>query len=127
VASDLTREPGVSDPSQAASRRGSTARVGTLPASPTSKPRWEASGLNCSRRSRPGCGHFTASPERGGAVESAPGDQQASGRTGIVAAVAQQQGVAHARPQPRSLPPGEPVSSEERLALDCEQLGTQFA
>jgi hypothetical protein len=28
--------------------------VATSPASPTSKPRWEASGLNCSRRSHPG-------------------------------------------------------------------------
>ena len=28
-------------------------RVGTSPASPTWKPRWEASGLSCSRRSRP--------------------------------------------------------------------------
>ena len=33
---------------------GSTARVETLPASPTTKPRWEASGLSCSQRSRPG-------------------------------------------------------------------------
>jgi hypothetical protein len=44
----------VSDPSPAASSRGSIARVGTSPASPTMKPRWEASGLSCSRRSRPG-------------------------------------------------------------------------
>jgi ABC transporter substrate binding protein len=44
----------VSDPSPAASSRGSIARVGTSPASPTTKPRWEASGLSCSRRSRPG-------------------------------------------------------------------------
>jgi len=35
--------------------------------------------------------------ERGGAIEATPGDQQASGRTGIGAAVAQQQGVAQAR------------------------------
>ena len=33
---------------------GSTARAGTSPASPSSKPRWEASGLSCSRRSRRG-------------------------------------------------------------------------
>ena len=32
----------------------STSRAGTSPASPTSNPRWEASGLSCSRRSRPG-------------------------------------------------------------------------
>jgi ABC transporter substrate binding protein len=44
----------VSDPSLAPSPRGSTTRVGTSPASPFGKPRWEASGLNCSRRSRPG-------------------------------------------------------------------------
>ena len=41
-------------PSPAASSHGSTARVGTSPASPPSKPRWEESGLSCSRRSRPG-------------------------------------------------------------------------
>jgi hypothetical protein len=41
-------------PSPAASSRGSTARVGTSPDSPTTKPRSEASGLSCSRRSRPG-------------------------------------------------------------------------
>jgi putative tryptophan/tyrosine transport system substrate-binding protein len=29
------------------------ARVGTSPASPASNPRWQASGLSCSRRSRP--------------------------------------------------------------------------
>ena len=40
-------------PSPAASSRGSTARVGTSPASPAWNPRWQASGLNCSRRSRP--------------------------------------------------------------------------
>jgi len=33
---------------------GSTARVGTSPALPTWNRRWEASGLNCFRRSRPG-------------------------------------------------------------------------
>jgi putative ABC transport system substrate-binding protein len=44
----------VGDPVAAASSRGSTARVGTSPASPTLKPRWGASGLSCSRRSRPG-------------------------------------------------------------------------
>jgi putative ABC transport system substrate-binding protein len=32
-------------------------RVGTPPASPCWKPRWEASGLSCSRRSRPGKFH----------------------------------------------------------------------
>jgi putative ABC transport system substrate-binding protein len=41
------------DPSPAASSRGSTARVGTSPASAATKPRWEASGLNCSRRLLP--------------------------------------------------------------------------
>jgi len=41
-------------PSPAASSPGLTARVGTSPASPSWKPRWEASGLSCSRRSRPG-------------------------------------------------------------------------
>ena len=44
----------VADPSPAPSSRGSTARVGTSPASPSTRPRWEASGLSCSRRSRPG-------------------------------------------------------------------------
>ena len=44
----------VADPSSAASSRVSTARVGTSPASPATKPRWQASGLSCSRRSRPG-------------------------------------------------------------------------
>jgi putative ABC transport system substrate-binding protein len=43
-----------SDPVVRASSSGSTARVGTSPASPPSKPRWEASGLSCSPRSRPG-------------------------------------------------------------------------
>ena len=41
-------------PWQAASLRDSTNRAGTSPASPTWKPRWEASGLSCSRRSRRG-------------------------------------------------------------------------
>jgi hypothetical protein len=45
---------GWATPSPAASSRGSTARVGTSPASPSSKPPWEASGLSCSWRSRPG-------------------------------------------------------------------------
>ena len=40
-------------PSRAASSRGLTSRAGTLPALPPWKPRWEASGLSCSRRSRP--------------------------------------------------------------------------
>jgi hypothetical protein len=40
-------------PSPAASSRGSTARVGTSPASAAPKPRWEGSGLSCSRRSLP--------------------------------------------------------------------------
>src|SRR5262249_49237249 len=40
-------------PSPAASSRGSIARVRTSPASPSSKPRWQASGLSCSRRSLP--------------------------------------------------------------------------
>jgi putative ABC transport system substrate-binding protein len=39
--------------SPCASSRGWTARAGTLPASPPKKPRWEASGLSCSRRSLP--------------------------------------------------------------------------
>ena len=37
-------------PLQPASFRGSTAQVGTSPDSPPSNPRWEASGLSCSRR-----------------------------------------------------------------------------
>ena len=41
-------------PPPAASLRGSTARVGTSLASPTSNAPWEASGLSCSRRSRLG-------------------------------------------------------------------------
>jgi putative ABC transport system substrate-binding protein len=41
-------------PSPAASSRGSTSRAGTSPVSPSTKPRWEASGLSCSRRSRRG-------------------------------------------------------------------------
>jgi putative ABC transport system substrate-binding protein len=41
---------GWATPSPTASSRGSTARVGTSSASPPSKPRWEASGLSCSRR-----------------------------------------------------------------------------
>ena len=40
----------VADPVVSASSRVSTARVGTSPASPATKPRWEASGLSCSRR-----------------------------------------------------------------------------
>ena len=40
-------------PSPAALSQGSTSRVGTLPASPPTNPRWEASGLSCSRRSLP--------------------------------------------------------------------------
>ena len=40
-------------PSPAASSRRSTGRVGTPPASPGTKPRWEASGLSCSWRSLP--------------------------------------------------------------------------
>src|SRR6516225_8400652 len=39
-------------PSPAPSSRGSTSRVGTSPASASWKPRLEASGLSCSRRSR---------------------------------------------------------------------------
>ena len=39
-------------PSPAASSSGSTARVETSPDSPSTNPRWEASGLRCSRRSR---------------------------------------------------------------------------
>src|SRR5262249_1207300 len=34
--------------------RGWTGRAGTSPDSPSSKPRWQASGLSCSRRSRRG-------------------------------------------------------------------------
>ena len=41
-------------PPPAASLRGSTARVGTSLASPTSNPPWQANGLSCSRRSRLG-------------------------------------------------------------------------
>jgi hypothetical protein len=41
-------------PSSAASSLGSTVRVETSPASPAAMPRWEASGLSCSRRSRRG-------------------------------------------------------------------------
>ena len=48
--SSLRTQP---SPSPAASSRDSTNRAGTSPASPSSKPRWEASGLSCSRRSRP--------------------------------------------------------------------------
>jgi putative ABC transport system substrate-binding protein len=44
----------VPTPLPVALSRGSTARVGTSPALPTTKPRWEASGLSCSRRSHPG-------------------------------------------------------------------------
>ena len=40
-------------PSPAASSLGSTVRVGTSPASAAWNPRWEASGLSCSRRLRP--------------------------------------------------------------------------
>ena len=40
-------------PSPAASSHGLTAPVGTSPASPPPKRRWEASGLSCSRRSPP--------------------------------------------------------------------------
>ena len=40
-------------PSPAASSRDSTARVGTSPASPSTNPRWAASGLSCCRRSLP--------------------------------------------------------------------------
>jgi ABC-type uncharacterized transport system substrate-binding protein len=43
-------------PSPVASSRGSTARVGTSPASPTWKPRLEASGSSYSRRSLSGHG-----------------------------------------------------------------------
>src|SRR6516162_4345504 len=42
-----------STPSPAALSRDSTARLGTSPASPTTKLRWQASGLSCSRRSHP--------------------------------------------------------------------------
>ena len=57
-------------PSPAASSRGSTAPVRTSPASPLRKPRWEASGLSCSRRLRLGssgpqsCSIPTRSPHR---------------------------------------------------------------
>jgi len=44
----------VSDPVASGIVARSTARVGTSPASPATKRRWEASGLSCSRRSRPG-------------------------------------------------------------------------
>ena len=44
----------LSDPVGSGFVQGLDRRVGISPASPTSKPRWEASGLNCSRRSRPG-------------------------------------------------------------------------
>jgi hypothetical protein len=43
----------VSDPVAGGISRGSTDRVGTSPALPTTKPRWEASGLSCSPRSLP--------------------------------------------------------------------------
>ena len=57
-------------PSPSASSSGSTARVGTSPASPTWKPRWEASGLSCSPRLRRGssepqsCSILTPLPHR---------------------------------------------------------------
>src|SRR5262249_46294916 len=57
-------------PSPAASWRGLTARMRTSPASPTWKPRWEASGLSFSRRSlpgssgRPSCSILTPPPHR---------------------------------------------------------------
>jgi hypothetical protein len=41
------------NPSPPASSRGSTSRAGISPASPSTNPRCQASGLNCSRRSRP--------------------------------------------------------------------------
>ena len=41
-------------PSPAASSRGSIARAGTSPASQAWNPRWQASGLSCSRKSRLG-------------------------------------------------------------------------
>ena len=44
---------GMTDPVAPASSSGSNARVRTSPASPFKKPRWEASGLSCSRRSLP--------------------------------------------------------------------------
>ena len=44
----------VSDPVASGIVARSTARVGTSPASPATKRRWEASGLSCSRRSRRG-------------------------------------------------------------------------
>jgi putative ABC transport system substrate-binding protein len=43
----------VSDPVATGIVERLTDRVGTSPASPTWKPRWEASGLSCSRRSLP--------------------------------------------------------------------------
>jgi hypothetical protein len=45
---------GVGDPVASGIVARSTVRVGTSPASPSWKPRWEASGLSCSRRSRRG-------------------------------------------------------------------------
>ena len=56
--------------SPSASSHGSTDRVGTSPASPTWRLRWEASGLSCFRRSRQGsnglglCSNSTRSPHR---------------------------------------------------------------
>ena len=44
----------VAEPIASGIARGSTAQEGTSPASPASRPRWEASGLSCSRRSRLG-------------------------------------------------------------------------
>jgi hypothetical protein len=41
-------------PSPPALSLGSTSRVGTSPASPFPNPRWQASGLSFSRKSRPG-------------------------------------------------------------------------
>ena len=61
---------GVSEPVASGIVAGSTSRVGTSPASPPSNPRWEASGLSCSRRSRLGssgphsCSILTRSPHR---------------------------------------------------------------
>jgi hypothetical protein len=57
-------------PLLAASSRGLTGRVGTSTASPSWKPRWEASGLSCSQRSRAGsigsplCSILTPPPYR---------------------------------------------------------------
>ena len=68
VTAALQRECAI--PSPVALSRGSIVRVGTAPASPARKPRWEASGLRCSRRSRPGlsgpqsCSIPTRSPHR---------------------------------------------------------------